>query len=113
MPVDLYSQTTDPSSAYDEEDERSIRENPVIEGYGEDDIDISVPRYIKENRNHIILNGADWSKLRNALKQTDINPVNIVHIGDSHLQADIATGAIRLWQCRTRFGGTFAHERYQ
>ena len=95
MPVDLYSQTTDPSSAYDEEDERSIRENPVIEGYGEDDIDISVPRYIKENRNHIILNGADWSKLRNALKQTDINPVNIVHIGDSHLQADIATGAIR------------------
>lgn len=77
-----------------DEEERDIRENPVIEG-DEDEWVIISPAFIDRNKNHIIFNGADWSGLRKALANSETIPFNIVHIGDSHLQADIATGDVR------------------
>ncbi len=72
----------------------SVRENPTIDGV-DDDFDFNVPSFIKETANHIIFNGANWNSLRVRLKNSHFVPFSIVHIGDSHLQADHATGAIR------------------
>lgn len=60
-----------------------------------DDIDIPIPSFIHRNTNHIIYNGADWSPLRRAFLGSADTPVSIVHIGDSHIQADISTGTTR------------------
>lgn len=73
----------------DEDSDRGARENPVIIPDEADDIDIPIPTFIKRNANHIIYNGADWSRLRNAFEHSKESPVSIVHIGDSHVQADI------------------------
>lgn len=87
-----HSQTVDPDADSDIE----TRENPVIDVDNADDTElVSIPAYIKLNRNHVILNGANWSQLRNAMSKVGTHPVSIVHIGDSHLQADIATGHVR------------------
>lgn len=51
--------------------------------------------FINIEANHIELNGADWSRLVSALDNSDRRLVNIVHIGDSHIQADIATTTVR------------------
>lgn len=78
-----------------EEDDRDIRENMVVIPDEADDIDIPVPTFIKKNANRIIYNGADWSKLRKAFTASATDPVSIVHIGDSHVQADYSTGITR------------------
>lgn len=85
------------SSLDDDDDDfnRAVRENPVIIPDEADDIDIPVPSFIKKAANHIIYNGADWSKLRDAFENSKKSPVSIVHIGDSHIQADINTGTTR------------------
>lgn len=75
-------------------DDAEVRENPVIEGEDED-IKIDVPSFIRQGANHIKMNGADWSGVRDALSKSRCTPFSIVHIGDSHLQADIASGAVR------------------
>lgn len=59
------------------------------------DIDIPIPSFIHRNANHIIYNGADWAPLRQAFLNSGDAPVSIVHIGDSHVQADISTGTTR------------------
>lgn len=62
----------------------------------EDDINIPIPSFIKTSANHIILNGSDWTPIRRALGSiTSATPVSIVHIGDSHVQADISTSITR------------------
>lgn len=61
----------------------------------DDDIDIPVPSFIDKSRNSIILNGADWSKLRAAVNSHKIRPLSILNIGDSHIQADFGTGVTR------------------
>lgn len=52
--------------------------------------------FIRYDLNHIDMNGADWSNLADKLEQsrTDAN-FTIVHIGDSHIQADGNTGTAR------------------
>ncbi len=77
-----------------DDDDRQIRENPVIDGDDFDD-DIIIPDFIKLKRNHIDFNGANWNNLRQALRNADKIPVSIVAIGDSHYQADFATGVVR------------------
>ncbi|MCM1255795.1 MAG: GDSL-type esterase/lipase family protein [Duncaniella sp.] len=72
-----------------------IRLNPVIIPDEATDIDIPVPYFINTAYNHIIYNGSDWSKLRKAFEESSLNPVSIVHIGDSHIQADFSTGITR------------------
>ncbi|MCM1483358.1 MAG: GDSL-type esterase/lipase family protein [Muribaculaceae bacterium] len=83
-----------PDDDFEVDDEAELRENPVIEE-GEDDPGITVPDFVKEGKNHITMNGADWSAASKALHNVKRNPFTIVHIGDSHLQADIATGTAR------------------
>lgn len=95
-PADPVEETEDGDSDDEEvdEDDREVREAPEID-YDDDEIDIPVPSFINTSANHITLNGADWSKVLSAVKSHKIAPLSIVHIGDSHLQADIGTGTVR------------------
>lgn len=78
------------------DDDAAVREDSVvIDGWEFEDFEVKIPRFIKIKNNRIEMNGADWSALRHRLKQSDSIPFSIVHIGDSHLQADIATGYTR------------------
>ncbi|MDE6377639.1 MAG: hypothetical protein K2K72_02730 [Duncaniella sp.] len=61
----------------------------------DDDINIPIPSFIKTSANHIILNGSDWSRLRRAVGRSSSEPVSIIHIGDSHIQADMSTSTTR------------------
>lgn len=81
---------------YADDDERAIREDSiVIEGWEFEDFEVRIPRFVKLKSNHIDMNGADWSGLRKRLAEHEKVPFSIVHIGDSHLQADISTGYVR------------------
>ncbi len=78
-----------------EENDSIIRENPNIDmsdSIFKSDVKNDYS-YINFNENKIIFNGADWSDFYNKLDTTAL--ISIVHIGDSHIQADIATGYIR------------------
>lgn len=77
-----------------DENDVNTRFNPVIDN-DDDDIDIPVPAFINRDRNLIQLNGADWSALRSAIAGSNITPISIINIGDSHIQADIGTGTVR------------------
>lgn len=94
QPADDPSVTTEITDS-DEEFDLAVRQNPVEIPDEADDIDIPIPGFIKRSSNHIIYNGADWSKLRAAFEGSFQAPVSIVHIGDSHVQADINTGTTR------------------
>ncbi len=87
-----------------------IRENPEIEFNGGSScqdscaaVGLSAYRFLDAAENVISLNGADWSGLASAMVNSGEKAVRIVHIGDSHIQADISTGHVRrLFQ--NRFG---------
>lgn len=81
------------------------RENPLVEA-GNTIPTVSYPSYIALNENHIDMNGADWSVLAEVFAAADSCPVTIVHIGDSHQQADMGTAVTR-----TRLGNKFDHLR--
>lgn len=76
------------------EDDAAVRENPQIEETSQVER-IKVPAYIRQAANRIDLNGADWSALRRRFGSASDSAVSVVHIGDSHLQADFATAVIR------------------
>ncbi len=79
-----------------EDDSSDIRENPVAIPDGDaDDIDIIVPSFIKQSANVITLNGSDPSALRRAVVQCNREPVSMLLIGDSHVQAGINAGVTR------------------
>lgn len=77
-----------------DEDDREVRENPVID-FDDYETEVSIPSFIKLNANKIQYNGANWAQLRKKLENSSEIPVSIVHIGDSHLQADFATSVVR------------------
>lgn len=59
---------------------------------------VTVPSYINTAANVIELNGADWSALRerlHGLERGDSDVVRVLHIGDSHIQAEFVTNALR------------------
>ena len=76
------------------DDQEEIRVNPSIV------IDTAQHPLAKEysylilNKNYITYNNADWSSFYNKLLNAS-SQISIVHIGDSHLQADIATAKTR------------------
>lgn len=80
-----------------EEADEDIRITPnldvdaAVEEYLEEE-NIEVPSFVKKLP--ISMNGDDWTSLRKVLSDGGY-AVNIVHIGDSHLQADIATNDVR------------------
>ncbi len=79
-----------------EDDESEIREDSVvIEGWEFEDFDVKIPRFVHLKDNNIIMNGANWTNLQKKLAAHETHPFSIVHIGDSHLQADISTGYVR------------------
>lgn len=51
--------------------------------------------FLHTKANHIALNGADWSGLRSMLATSGDTVITIVHIGDSHIQAEGATTRTR------------------
>lgn len=89
------NETEEPVENEEEVDENDarVRENPVIDG--DDEIDIPVPDFIDQKDNRITYNGADWSELREAIADAERQPVSLLNIGDSHVQADFGTGTIR------------------
>lgn len=98
FPAFVYAQTPPPDNSGDEAAEdiqKEMREDMVVIPDEANDIDIPIPSFIKRNANHIIYNGADWTGLRKAFELSNESPVSIVHIGDSHVQADINTSTIR------------------
>lgn len=98
FPAFVYAQTPPPDNSGDdaaEDIQKEMREDLVVIPDEANDIDIPIPSFIKRNANHIIYNGADWTGLRKAFELSNESPVSIVHIGDSHVQADINTSTIR------------------
>ena len=74
----------------------AIRLNPEIEQGGTLSAKFGVDYpYLNLDKNHINFNNADWSNVCQLLNDIDSTTLTIVHIGDSHLQADIATSHTR------------------
>lgn len=58
----------------------------------------NVPQYVNLSANEITMNGADWSALSAALNQLRDGKdtvVRVLHIGDSHIQAEFVTNELR------------------
>lgn len=58
----------------------------------------AIPSYIDTAANHIQMNGADWSRLRGQLASLAAGQdtiVRMLHIGDSHIQAEFVTNELR------------------
>lgn len=83
--------------ADDDDSQSDLRENPEMEGFSAGYVmpAVDYPLFINLQANHIDLNGDDWTKLSAAINSAAKQRVNIVHIGDSHLQADMATAVTR------------------
>lgn len=87
----IFSVTPENATSFD----REIRENPqFFTDTTREKISCESYKYLKLADNKINYNGNDWSFFYNKLKGMS-DTISIVHIGDSHLQADIATGYIR------------------
>lgn len=86
-------------SVGNEETETELRSGPIevddADDIAEEDIRVAIPSYIDLANNKIRLNGADWTTLSQSLAVCGSDPFTIVHIGDSHLQADFATSVTR------------------
>ncbi len=90
------AESTDDSQTY-------TRENPEIGGNAcavappavERSIDYSAYPFLHQDANRIELNGADWSSLSDLFAQAADTVINIVHIGDSHIQAEGSTSPTR------------------
>lgn len=82
-----------------DDSQAELRENPDIESSKKTLYvapKIEIPAYVNIDANHIEMNGADWSELTSLIDSACHARVNIVHIGDSHLQADMATSVSRI-----------------
>lgn len=87
----------------DDENQAAERENTVEITGSETTFDLSEYPFLKVDSNFISMNGDDWSSLASLLSRTPTRPFNVVHIGDSHIQADVSTSRIRQ-HFQERFG---------
>lgn len=82
-----------------EDSQASLRENPVMESSAATSnlspTELSAYPYLNLKSNEINYNGADWSRLRNLLDCTQDTVISILHIGDSHIQAEGSTSRTR------------------
>ena len=83
--------------AQEDDGQSNVRENPnIVDCDSVHSVQkIEYPSYINLDANHIDLNGDDWEDLCKTLSRAGEERVSIVHIGDSHLQADMATAVVR------------------
>lgn len=96
-----------PTIVAQDDNQDQTRQNPTVElGNISESPAINYPSYIKLDKNKIHMNGDDWSELIGVFAAADSCPVTIVHIGDSHLQADMGTAVTR-----RRMGQAFDHQR--
>jgi len=87
---------TDTSSATDYDTE--IRTNPDInqaEITSRFDTGYADYPFLRLENNRINLNGADWSGLKSLFAASSDTAISIVHIGDSHVQAEMGTSRTR------------------
>lgn len=87
-PASMRAQDLDGSDAF-------IRENPEIEAGVDLSTDYSQYPFLNLDANAIALNGADWSELRRLFAASGDTLISIVHIGDSHIQAEGSTSRTR------------------
>lgn len=86
-----------------EDTQADTRENPEIDGNTsaaacltiERSIDYSAYPFLNLDANRIELNGADWTPLCDIFSMAPDTVINIVHIGDSHIQAEGSTTPTR------------------
>ncbi len=88
---------TIPAFAQDFDDQADIRENPIEEAPPTTLVTSNYRAYpfLNLSKNHIALNGADWTELRNRFDASDDTVISVVHIGDSHIQAEGSTSRTR------------------
>ena len=78
------------------ETDTEIRVNPVIDEAAANDKPERQYDFIKYDSNYIHLNGCSWQGLAEKFAATaDTGRVSIVHIGDSHIQAEGSTSVTR------------------
>lgn len=96
-----------PFMAAADDNQSATRENPTVELGSQAALQrMEYPKYINVGANHIRMNDADWSDMGAVFAMADSIPVSIVHIGDSHQQADMGTAVTR-----NRLGCHFNHLR--
>ena len=84
-----------------EDSQADTRENPEIDGNTstpvavEHSIDYSPYQFLHLGANRIELNGADWTPLCDIFTMASDTVINILHIGDSHIQAEGSTSCTR------------------
>lgn len=79
--------------------DKQTRINPHLGHPSPKPVAITEYTFLNHSANHIELNGADWQGVIDKfahLGLSDAGNVSIVHIGDSHIQADGNTGRVRL-----------------
>lgn len=96
--VNKTEDNTDENEGDRDDESKELREGTVKieadeDGTTVDTIDSN--NFIRYSANVIQMNGDDWSELRERFRATGTNGFSFLHIGDSHLQADIATGEVR------------------
>lgn len=102
--VPLRAQSANETEQVVESDDAEIRENPDIgpaqavsaaeTAMRRADQYASYP-FLNLDANRITMNGADWSALSGLLAAADDTVISIVHIGDSHIQAEGSTSKTR------------------
>lgn len=97
--VGAVAQQPDESASADQQDERiapQMDAEPAVEPL----LTLTTDNYRKYpflnvKVNHIALNGADWTSLSDMFRASGDTVISIVHLGDSHIQAEGATTRTR------------------
>ena len=82
--------------ADDYDNDSYIRENPqIVQDSVFENVSFSQYNFLNLNKNKLTLNNSDLSIFFNRLQNSSTDTINIVHIGDSHIQADMSTKRTR------------------
>ena len=96
-PTDAFAASVEVIATSPDTTDAGVRANPILGEDRESGSESHRYSFIHYNANRICLNGADWSGLRHILKDAAAGhgTLDIVHIGDSHIQAEGNTSRVR------------------
>ena len=94
-PVILLALLASALGASAQQEELRINPDLGVETVSGISIDYAELPFLDLSANAIQLNGADWQALKDAFCRTDSSVVRILHIGDSHIQAEGSTSRTR------------------
>ncbi len=78
------------------QEQTDIRLNPELgDESGSENSELSVYPFVNTQANVIEMNGAEWTALAEKFAKSDSSIVRILHIGDSHIQAEGSTSRTR------------------